>query len=122
MRQSWADAASADAGQENGSDEAIDGTRAAMVARYDGRGEALEAAAGHVQIRDGAPRGGDAPPVGAIPDVAAACGTDVARGLEVGREFVVQPIVQEEFEGAFHLDGEITPEAVRVLDLLPQVR
>lgn len=61
-----ADPAGADAGEEDSLDEAIHRGGALLIARDDRRGEATEAAARDLQIRDGPPGGREAPAIEAI--------------------------------------------------------
>lgn len=59
--------------------------------------------------------------IGAVAQPAAAGDARVALRLEIGGEFIMQAILQEQLHRALHLDGQIPPDLLGVLDLLPEV-
>jgi len=81
----------------------------------------MQAAARHLEIGNGAPGGGEAAAIGAVAQAAAAGDALVAFCLEIGGEFVMQAILQEQLHRALHLDGQIPPDLLGVLDRLPEV-
>src|SRR5207253_3760978 len=117
-----ADPAGAEPAEEDGADETVHVLGAVLIPGDDGGAEAGVPGAGDLEIGDGAPGGGEAPPIRTVAVASpAAIIAHVLAGVEVGSELVMHAVFQEQLDRPQRLLRDVPPQRGRILDLPPQI-